>query len=89
MNEKALKILEFNKIKEEIKKYTCTGAAKDLIDELRPYNNIYEAREHLEETREALRLLVTKGSPPFEGVYDIREGITRAEKGSSLMPGHF
>lgn len=87
MNEKALKILEFNKIKEEIKKYTCTGAAKDLIDELRPYNNIYEAREHLEETREALRLLVTKGSPPFEGVYDIREGITRAEKGSSLMPG--
>jgi len=87
MNEKALKILEFNKIKEEINKYTCTGAAKDLIDELKPYNNIYEAREHLEETREALRLLVTKGNPPFEGVYDIRNGISRAEKGSSLMPG--
>lgn len=87
MNEKALKILEFNKIKEEVKKYTSTGAAKDLIDELRPYNNIYEAREHLEETREALRLLVTKGNPPFEGVYDIRSGVSRAEKGSSLMPG--
>lgn len=87
MNEKALKILEFNKIKEEIKKYTCTGAAKDLINELRPYTNIYEAREHLEETREALKLLVTKGNPPFEGVYDIRNGVSRAEKGSSLMPG--
>lgn len=87
MNDKALKILEFNKIKEEIKKYTCTGAAKDLIDGLRPYNNIYEAREHLEETKEALRLLVTKGNPPFEGVYDIRDGVSRAEKGSSLMPG--
>jgi MutS2 family protein len=87
MNEKALKILEFNKIKEEVKKYTSTGAAKDLIDELKPYNNIYEAREHLEETREALRLLVTKGNPPFEGVYDIRSGVSRAEKGSALMPG--
>lgn len=87
MNDKALKILEFNKIKEELKKYTNTGAGKDLIDELRPYNNIYEAREHLEETREALRLLGTKGNPPFEGVYDIRNGVSRAEKGSSLMPG--
>ncbi|MBI6874626.1 endonuclease MutS2 [Clostridium aciditolerans] len=87
MNEKSLKILEFGKIKEEIKKYTVTSAGKDLIDELKPYDNIYEAREHLEETKEALRLLVTKGAPPFEGVYDIREGISRAEKGSSLMPG--
>lgn len=87
MNDKALKILEFGKIKEELKKYTSTGAGKDLIDDLKPYDNIYEAREHLEETREALRLLVTKGAPPFEGVYDIRNGISRAEKGSSLMPG--
>lgn len=87
MNEKSLKILEFGKIKEEIKKYTVTSAGKDLIDELKPYDNIYEAREHLEETKEALRLLATKGAPPFEGVYDIREGISRAEKGSSLMPG--
>lgn len=87
MNEKSLKILEFHKIKEEVKKYTVTSAGKDLIDELKPYDNIYEAKEHLEETKEALRLLVTKGAPPFEGVYDVREGISRAEKGSSLMPG--
>ncbi|MCT8977282.1 endonuclease MutS2 [Clostridium sp. CX1] len=86
MNEKSLKILEFGKIKEGLKRYTVTKAGKDLIDELKPYDNIYEAREHLEETKEALRLLVTKGAPPFEGVYDVREGISRAEKGSSLMP---
>jgi DNA mismatch repair protein MutS2 len=86
MNERALRVLEFYKIKEELKKYTQTGAGKDLIDNLKPYDNLYEVKEHLEETKEALKLLFTKGSPPFEGVYDVRNGISRAEKGSSIMP---
>lgn len=87
LNEKALKVLEFYKIKDIIKNYTVTAAGKDIIDSLVPYDNIYEVREHLEETREALELLVKKGSPPFEGLYDVREGISRAEKASGLMPG--
>ncbi|MBC2580259.1 endonuclease MutS2 [Clostridium sp. DJ247] len=87
MNQRSLRILEFNKIKDKLKKYTNTGAAKDLIEDLKPYDNVYEVKEHLEETREALKLLFTKGSPPFEGVYDVREGISRAEKGSILVPG--
>lgn len=87
MNEKALRVLEYYKIKDIIKNYTQTSAAKDLLDSLKPYDNIYEVREHLEETREALELLMKKGSPPFEGLYDVREGISRAEKGSVLMPG--
>jgi DNA mismatch repair protein MutS2 len=87
MNEKSLRVLEFYKIREELKKYTHTGAAKDLIDDLKPYDNIYEVKEHLEETNEALRLLSLKGAPPFEGVYDPRSSIERAGKGSTLMPG--
>ncbi|MCM0650604.1 endonuclease MutS2 [Clostridium swellfunianum] len=87
MNEKALRVLEYYKIKNMIKNYTQTSAGKDLIDALKPYDNIYEVKEHLEETREALQLLAKKGSPPFEGLYDVREGISRAEKASTLMPG--
>lgn len=87
MNEKALRVLEFNKIKEKIKNYANTGAAKELIDRVEPYDNIFEVREHLEETKEAFMLLIKKGSPPFEGIYDVREAISRVEKGSSLMPG--
>ncbi|CAB1251716.1 endonuclease MutS2 [Clostridium sp. MT-14] len=86
MNEKSLKILEFYKIKEKLKKYANTGAGKDLIESLAPYNNIYEVKEHLKETSEALRLLVLKGAPPFEGVYDVRQGIEMAQKGFVLMP---
>jgi DNA mismatch repair protein MutS2 len=87
LNGKALRVLEYYKIKDMIKNYTQTGAGKDLIDALKPYDNIYEVREHLEETFEALQLLGKKGSPPFEGVYDVREGISRAEKASTLVPG--
>ncbi|MEY8000387.1 endonuclease MutS2 [Clostridium sp. Mt-5] len=87
MNEKSLKILEFNKIKEKLKKYANTSAGKDLIEALTPYNNIYEVKKHLQETSEALKLLIFRGNPPFEGVYDVRQGIEMAEKGFVLMPG--
>lgn len=86
MNEKSLRILEFYKVKDELKKYTTTNAAKDLVDNLKPYDNIYDVREHLEETEEALRLVISRGNPPFEGVYDVRQGIKMAQKGSILMP---
>lgn len=86
MNEKSLEILEFNKIKKKIEEYTNTGAAKDIIEDLKPYDNIYAVRQHLEETREAFKLLVIKGEVPFDGVYDVRTGITMAKKGSVLMP---
>lgn len=85
MNDKSLKVLEFDKVKNKLKKYTCTDAAKDIVDNLRPYDNIYEARQHLKETGEAFRLLIEKGSPPFEGVYDARNAVAMAKKGSMLM----
>ncbi|MEG1254735.1 endonuclease MutS2 [Clostridium sp.] len=86
MNEKTFKVLEYYKIKEILKKYTVTRAGKDLIDGLKPYANLYEIREHLEETKEALLLITTKGAPPFEGIYDVRDGLLRAKKNSTLMP---
>lgn len=87
MNDKSLRVLEFHKILEDMKRFTYTNAGKDIIDVLKPYNNIYEVKEHLEETCEALRLITTKGAPPFEGVYDARSAIERAGKGSVLQPG--
>ncbi|MEG2353816.1 MAG: endonuclease MutS2 [Clostridium sp.] len=86
MNEKSLRVLEFNKIKEVLKKYVHTMAAKDIVSELKPYDNIYEVKEHLEETDEALRLIMKKGAAPFEGIYDVREALSRVGKGSTLIP---
>lgn len=84
MQEKTLRVLEYDKIKEKLKKYTKTSAAKELIDKLEPYNNLYEVKEHLQETKEAFSLLTKKGNPPFEGIFDVREGISKAQKESTL-----
>jgi len=86
MNERSLRILEFYKIKDRIKKYARTNAGKAMVDSLEPYDNVYEINNKLEETNEALEILITKGNPPLEGLFDIQEGIERAKKGGTLTP---
>ena len=86
MNERSLKVLEFDKVKELIKKYTRTSGGKEKVDSLVPYETLYEINNKLEETNEALEVLITKGNPPLEGIYDINEAIERAKKGGTLLP---
>ena len=86
MNEKSLRILEFNKIKDKIKKYARTNAGKEKISDLAPYDNVYEINNKLDETNEALEVILDKGNPPLEGLFDIREGVERARKGGTLTP---
>lgn len=87
MNQRSLDKLEFNKIKEEIKQRAVSSAGQDLIDALTPHDNPLEARVALEEVEEALLLMSLKGAPPFTGVFDVRDQISRAGKGSTLSPG--
>ena len=84
MNERALRILEYNKVKDKIRKYAVTSGGKELVDKLVPYKSVYEVENALEESSEAYELLVTKGNPPFEGLHDVREGLERAGKGGTL-----
>ncbi|MGL5153205.1 MAG: endonuclease MutS2, partial [Clostridium sp.] len=87
MNDKSIRVLEFNKIREGLRKYAITESAKILAEELSPFKNKYEIENALLETKEALDILVTKGSAPFEGFYDIKEALNRASKGGVLSPG--
>ena len=50
MNERSLKVLEFNKVKELIKKYARTSGGKEKVDDLAPYETLYEVNNKLEET---------------------------------------
>lgn len=85
MNNRALKILEFSKVKDEIKRYASTKAAKDMVDDLVPYKNVYEVNRSLKETEEAFNSMVKKGSPPFYGLYDVRDYLVRIEKGGGIL----
>ncbi len=87
MNNKVIVSLEFDKIKKLIEKYAITASAKEKIKELEPYGSYFDVIEHLEETKEALDLLIKKGNPPFEGLYDVKEELVRVQKGGGLGAG--
>ncbi|MGL5085258.1 MAG: endonuclease MutS2, partial [Clostridium sp.] len=84
MKEKALRVLEYDKIKEKLKFYAVTLGGKELIDNLMPYTTTYEVENKLQESNEALDILIRTGAPPFEGLYDVRDGLVRAEKDGVL-----
>ena len=87
MKEKTLRVLEFNKIKDKLRSYAITESGKRLVDELAPYKSIFEVKNKLEESNEALDILIRKGAPPFEGLFDTREALQRAGKGGVLTAG--
>lgn len=87
MKERTLRILEFNKVKSKLKNYAITKGGKEIAESLSPYTSIYEVEKKLEETNEALDILIRKGTPPFEGLHETSEEIGRASKGGTLNPG--
>lgn len=72
MKERTLRILEFNKIKDKVEKYAITSSGKEMVHSLEPFKSTYEVEKKLEETNEALELLITKGAPPLKA-YMIQE----------------
>lgn len=87
MNEKSLKVLEFNKIKELLIEKAESQIGKDLVREIKPLVDLREIQVLQEETEEALSLLMQRGNPPLYGINSIAIEIKRVEMGGSLTPG--
>lgn len=86
MNEKALRILEYNKIIEMLCESAVSAMGRDIASELKPSTDINEIKELLQETSEAVNLLLKKGSIPIGGVQDIRVPLKKVKLGSILDP---
>ena len=82
--EKAIKTLEFDKIREMLASVSPTEGARELALALSPSRGIMTVRRMLAETDAACLLELKKGSPPFYGVKDVTDTVTRADKGASL-----
>ncbi len=86
MNEKTLKVLEFNKIIEMLVERTESRLGQDLSRQLKPKTDIQEVETAQLETHEAVNLIVKRGRPPMGGIHDISHELKRAEIGSTLVP---
>jgi len=84
MNDKTLKVLEFDKILNMLSDRTVSSLGKAYVDDLKPVSVFSEVEARLKETTDAVAYLWRKGSPPFGGIHDIRATLRRVEIGSTL-----
>ncbi len=84
MNEKAYKVLEYNKILEFLGAEAASPITKKIIEELKPVLDVFLIKEMLAETTEAVSVIMRKGALPLGSFYDIKNSIYQADKGSTL-----
>ncbi len=87
MEEKVLKVLEYDKIIERLTERASSRLGKDLAQELKPFAAPLQIKENLKETTDAVNCILRKGSPPLGGIHEIRHLLKRAEAGGILNPG--
>ncbi|MBR0085726.1 MAG: endonuclease MutS2, partial [Lachnospiraceae bacterium] len=84
MNERSLRILEYNKIKEMLTSYAGSEQGKKLCRELEPLTEKGEIERLQTETSDALSRLFASGNLSFSGLKDISGQILRLGVGGSL-----
>jgi DNA mismatch repair protein MutS2 len=84
MNDKAYKVLEYNKILDLLGAEAASSITKKMIAELKPALDVFQIREMLAETTEAVSVIMRKGAVPLGTFYDIKDYIWLADKGSVL-----
>ncbi|ARP43714.1 endonuclease MutS2 [Geobacillus thermodenitrificans] len=86
MQQKMLRILEFDKVKEQLAEHASSALGLEKIAALVPSSDLDEVAVWLEETDEAAAVLRLRGYVPLDGVVDIRSHLKRAAIGGVLSP---
>jgi len=81
-----LRILEFDKVKEQLAEHASSALGLEKIAALVPSSDLDEVAVWLEETDEAAAVLRLRGYVPLDGVVDIRSHLKRAAIGGVLSP---
>ena len=84
MENRVLKTLEFDKIREIVATYCTSSAGRAHMVNLVPVTDYNEVVRLLEETDEGLSILRVRGNVPMGGISDIRPHAKRAQIGGVL-----
>ena len=84
--QRALRVLEFTKIRDRLASYALTDLGKEKCQALVPCLDYSEALHALDETEEACVLLSYLGGHPMMSFPDVREQVSLAQKGACLSP---
>ncbi|MGQ9463440.1 MAG: endonuclease MutS2 [Candidatus Fervidibacter sp.] len=86
MDERTLRVLEFDKVLKALEERCATELAKELVNSLLPSANTEEVSRRQKETTDARRRLERFSSPPLGGISDIRPILEKARQGITLEP---
>ncbi len=84
MNDKTYRVLEYKKILDLLGAEAASEITKKMIAELKPALDVFQIKEMLAETTEAVSVIMRKGAVPLGSFYDIKDYIWLADKGSVL-----
>lgn len=84
MNEKALRVLEYHKITDQLAQHATTPMGREACLALVPMDSLESIKKAQKETEDALKRILSRGSVSFSGVKDIRDTLMRLHVGSSL-----
>ena len=86
MNEKALRVLEYNKIIEMLADKAASTLGKAECTALKPSSDFDEVITWQKETAEATNLMLQIGTPPIGPIYDLSDALKLATIGGCLSP---
>lgn len=87
MNERALRILEYNKVIEQLVGHASTPMGKELCSRLLPSDDINDIITKQTETKDALMRIYKHGNLSFSGTKDIIPSLKRLQIGACLGAG--
>lgn len=82
--ERALKTLEYDKVRQQVATYCTSSIGKSAVEELVPQTDFDKVVQLLEEMDEGLSILRVKGNVPMGGIFDVRPSARRAQIGGML-----
>ncbi|MDX1807878.1 MAG: endonuclease MutS2, partial [Paenisporosarcina sp.] len=83
---RALKTLEFDKIREQVANFCTSSLGRSHLDHLEPSIDLEKVTRLLDEMDEGLALLRIRGNVPMGGIFDVRGHARRAQIGGMLSP---
>ncbi|MBO9130579.1 endonuclease MutS2 [Bacillus sp. 165] len=86
MLERTLRVLEYDKVKEQLFEHTSSSLGREKVRKLQPSIDFEEVVHLQETTDEAVTVIRLKGNAPMGGAFDIRMHVKRAQIGGVLSP---
>jgi len=87
MDERTIRVLEFDKIRTKLAGLTASELGRELVESLVPDTSFMRVKNLLKETSDGVSCVVRRGSPPLGGIHDVRMSLKRVELGGILNPG--